>query len=97
ARSNSAPDRDPRQSRRLPALTPRKTGRRDYRARSPARAWARHEEPRTLGHERRIVTFQREAARFLPGYLYCFNIADLKRRNGHLGHGAGDKDIEELE
>ena len=50
-----------------------------------------------MGHERRILTFQREAARFLPGYLYCFNIADLKRRNGHLGHGAGDKDIEELD
>lgn len=50
-----------------------------------------------MGHERRILTFQREAARCLPGFLYCFNIADLKRRNDHLGHRVGDKDIEELD
>jgi hypothetical protein len=33
----------------------------------------------------------------LPGVLYSFNIADLKRRNAHLGFRTGDKDIEELD
>jgi GGDEF domain-containing protein len=50
-----------------------------------------------MGQERRIVTFEQAAARCLPGLLYCFNIADLKRRNSHLGHLVGDKDIEELD
>jgi GGDEF domain-containing protein len=40
--------------------------------------------------------FAREAQAHLPGVLYSFNIADLKRRNGHLGFREGDKDIVEL-
>ena len=55
------------------------------------------EGPRAMGQTRRRSTFDQQAARCLPGFLYCFNIADLKRRNGHLGHLAGDQDIEELE
>jgi GGDEF domain-containing protein len=50
-----------------------------------------------MGQERRLSTFAQEAARCLPGFLYGFNIADLKRRNGHLGHLVGDQDIEELD
>jgi GGDEF domain-containing protein len=50
-----------------------------------------------MGQERRLSTFDQAAARCLPGFLYCFNIADLKRRNGHLGHLVGDRDIEELD
>jgi GGDEF domain-containing protein len=38
-----------------------------------------------------------EAALLLPGFLCCFNIADFKRRNGHLGHLVGDADIAELD
>jgi len=41
-------------------------------------------------------TFQDEAGVFLPGFLYSFNIADLKRRNSHLGFRRVDQDIEEL-
>jgi GGDEF domain-containing protein len=41
--------------------------------------------------------FEREAAAFLPGFLYDFNIADFKRRNGHLGHSVGDGDIAVLD
>jgi GGDEF domain-containing protein len=50
-----------------------------------------------MGQEHRISTLEREAARCLPGFLYSFNIADLKRRNCNLGHLVGDKDIEELD
>jgi GGDEF domain-containing protein len=45
----------------------------------------------------RRTAFEHAAARCLPGFLYCFNIADLKSRNDHLGHLVGDKDIQELE
>jgi GGDEF domain-containing protein len=45
---------------------------------------------------RRVDAFAREAQAHLPGVLYSFNIADLKRRNGHLGFDEGDKDIVEL-
>lgn len=41
--------------------------------------------------------FARTAQAHLPGYLYSFNIADLKRRNSHLGPLVGDEDIRELE
>lgn len=33
----------------------------------------------------------------IPGCLAVFDFADFKRRNCHLGHLAGDKDIEEFE
>jgi hypothetical protein len=46
---------------------------------------------------RKIDIFQQEAGFRLPGVLYSFNIADLKRRNAHLGFRTGDKDIEELD
>ena len=38
-----------------------------------------------------------EAALLLPSFFYCFNIADFKRRNSHLGHLVGDADIAEFE
>jgi GGDEF domain-containing protein len=41
--------------------------------------------------------FEHEAALLLPGFLYDFNIADFKRRNGHLGHSLGDADIAEFD
>ncbi len=50
-----------------------------------------------MRQEHRLSTFDQEAARCLPGFLYCFNIADLKRRNSHLGHLVGDRDIEKLD
>lgn len=34
---------------------------------------------------------------FLPGLLVCFNIADAKRRNCHLGHLVVDDDIAEFD
>ncbi|MCC6948827.1 MAG: diguanylate cyclase [Bradyrhizobiaceae bacterium] len=37
--------------------------------------------------------FEAMAAQRLPGVLYSFNIADLKRRNSHLGHLRGDEDV----
>jgi hypothetical protein len=46
---------------------------------------------------RKIEIFRQEAGHRLPGFLYSFNIADLKRRNAHLGFRTGDKDIEELD
>jgi GGDEF domain-containing protein len=46
---------------------------------------------------RRITLFEQEAARFLPGVLYSFNIADLKRRNCHFGYRVGDADIAEFD
>jgi GGDEF domain-containing protein len=46
---------------------------------------------------RRITLFEHAAASLLPGFLYCFNIADFKRRNSHLGHLVGDADIAELD
>ncbi len=44
-----------------------------------------------------ITIFEREAAQRLPGFLYSFNIADLKRRNSHLGHQVGTADIREFD
>jgi GGDEF domain-containing protein len=44
-----------------------------------------------------IKLFERTAALLLPGFLYCFNIADFKRRNCRLGHTVGDADIAELD
>ena len=46
---------------------------------------------------RKIDIFRQEASQHLPGFLYSFNIADLKRRNSHLGHFAGDDVIVELD
>ena len=46
---------------------------------------------------KRSTLFVHEAALLLPGFLCCFNIADFKRRNGHLGHLVGDADIAELD
>jgi GGDEF domain-containing protein len=46
---------------------------------------------------RKIDIFIQEASLRLPGVLYSFNIADLKRRNGHLGHLTGDEDIQDLD
>jgi hypothetical protein len=46
---------------------------------------------------RKIATFRQEAGFRLPGVLYSLNIADLKRRNAHLGLRTGDEDIEELD
>jgi GGDEF domain-containing protein len=40
--------------------------------------------------------FKQEACARLPGFLYSFNIADLKRRNSHLGFAVGDADIAAL-
>jgi hypothetical protein len=48
-------------------------------------------------HAMKVEAFEREACRYLPGFLYSFNIADLKRRNAHLGHLEGDRDIAELD
>jgi len=45
---------------------------------------------------KRIDAFAREAQAHLPGFLYSFNIADLKRRNALLGYRTGDADIEEF-
>src|SRR5882672_3539951 len=44
-----------------------------------------------------LEAFQRQAVSYLPGFVFSFNIADLKRRNTHLGHQTGDRDIAELE
>src|SRR5437899_2884382 len=44
-----------------------------------------------------IDLFTQQALARLPGFLYSFNIADFKRRNGHLGHLVGDADIAELD
>jgi GGDEF domain-containing protein len=46
---------------------------------------------------RRIALFEQAAALLLPGFLYGFNIADLKRRNCHLGHRVGDAEIAEFD
>lgn len=46
---------------------------------------------------KRSTLFVHEAALLLPGFLCCFNIADFKRRNSHLGHLVGDADIVELD
>jgi GGDEF domain-containing protein len=51
----------------------------------------RPESPANTGQ--RIELFERTAAHHLPGTLYCFNIADFKRRNIHLGHRRGDEDV----
>ncbi len=45
---------------------------------------------------KRVDAFLGEVEAHLPGWLYSFNIADLKRRNGHLGHATGDSDIAEF-
>jgi hypothetical protein len=37
----------------------------------------------------KIETFRQEAGFRLPGVLYGFNIADLKRRNAYLGLRTG--------
>lgn len=42
-------------------------------------------------------TFRRQAAHYLPGFVYSFNVADFKRRNVHLGHLVGDRDIADLD
>jgi GGDEF domain-containing protein len=47
-------------------------------------------------HER-LRNFIKSASPRLPGYLAVFDFADFKRRNCHLGHLVGDKDIEEFE
>jgi hypothetical protein len=39
-----------------------------------------------MGQIKRITFFDQEAALFLPGFLYSFNIADFKRPNCHLGY-----------
>ncbi len=44
----------------------------------------------------RTEAFEQAARSFLPGWLFGFNIADLKRRNAHLGFRQGDRDIAEL-
>jgi GGDEF domain-containing protein len=44
-----------------------------------------------------VEAFLTDAAGRLPAVVYSFNIADFKRRNGHLGHVAGDADIVALE
>jgi GGDEF domain-containing protein len=44
----------------------------------------------------RVAEYLGRAEGRLPGVLYSFNIADFKRRNGHLGHVAGDADVAEL-
>ena len=49
-----------------------------------------------LQEMKRGDAFAREAQAHLPGFLYSFNIADMKRRNGHLGFHQGDKDIVEF-
>jgi GGDEF domain-containing protein len=46
---------------------------------------------------RKIESFRQEAGFRLPGVLYGFNIADLKRRNAYLGWRTGDEDIKELD
>ena len=46
---------------------------------------------------RRTTSLEQEAARLLPGFLYSFNIADLKRRNCHLGHRVCDAEIAEFD
>src|SRR5260370_16889488 len=45
----------------------------------------------------RLEEFERQALSHLPGFVFSFNIADLKRRNIHLGHREGDHDIADLE
>jgi GGDEF domain-containing protein len=45
----------------------------------------------------RREAFLREAAPRLPGLLVWLNLADLKRRNAHLGHAVGDADIAAVE
>ncbi|MGP0089121.1 MAG: diguanylate cyclase domain-containing protein [Xanthobacteraceae bacterium] len=49
-----------------------------------------------MGQDSRTA-FEHAAARCLPGFLYCFNIADLKSWNNHLGIRVGDQNIQELE
>jgi hypothetical protein len=44
----------------------------------------------------RVDAFVQTATASLPGVLYGFNIADLKRRNVHLGFTHGDGDIKDL-
>jgi len=44
-----------------------------------------------------VKLFELEAAALLPGFLYSFDIADFKRRNGHFGHDVGDAEIVELD
>lgn len=51
----------------------------------------------TAERTRPIDLFKAEAQARCPGFLYSFNIADLKRRNCHLGLAAGDRDIAELD
>jgi GGDEF domain-containing protein len=41
--------------------------------------------------------YKHEIATYLPGLLVLFDMADSKRRNGHLGHQVVDGDIEELD
>jgi hypothetical protein len=49
-----------------------------------------------MGNPGRIDSIMQRAAALAPGFLYSLNIADLKRRNSHLGHRVGDADIAEL-
>ncbi|HSO36528.1 MAG TPA: diguanylate cyclase, partial [Labilithrix sp.] len=44
----------------------------------------------------RSSVFVDQASERLPAVVYSLDIADFKRRNGHLGHAVGDADIAEL-
>lgn len=44
-----------------------------------------------------METFVQQVPLYCPGFLYRFNIADLKRRNCHLGHLIGDNDIRDFD
>jgi len=49
-----------------------------------------------MNHQDRLSKFKLTISSLLPGYLALFDIAALKQYNHHLGHVAGDREIESL-